>query len=223
MDSSSVVTEEMVLAKEKQNASRRNEINKRKSKISHSVEPEPNFPPECCCIKPMIYHNIREQVPVPQQRFMYILAGCYVTLMILIIYNIVAAVVAFIFGGSALGFGLSFLYLLGLPGGWIVWYYNVYCATVYSSRPRQVLALLGLLVALAFDAWMAVGVTGFGGMGYIYAISRAGSLPGFVMVLVAAILWSCHFVLMGYVFIRYWAVSAALLRNPVNIYAQSIV
>lgn len=221
--SSSIVTEEMVLAKEQQNAARRSEINKRRSNVSHSVEPEPNFPPECCCVKPLIYHNIREQVPVPQQRFMYILAGCYISLMILIIYNIVCAVVSFVFGGSALGFGLSFLYLLGLPGAWITWYYNVYSATVYSSRPRQVIALLGLLLAICFDAWMAIGVTGFGGMGFIYAISRAGNLPSFVMLLICAILWCCHGALMAFMFIRYWAVSAALLRKSANIYAQAIV
>ena len=103
---SNYVTEEMVLAKERQNAMRLAEINKRKSKVVHGVEPEPNFPPECCCVKPMIYHNIREQVPVPQQRFMYILAGCYVALMVLIIYNIVCAIVSFFFGGSALGLGI---------------------------------------------------------------------------------------------------------------------
>ncbi|KPI90729.1 hypothetical protein ABL78_0165 [Leptomonas seymouri] len=220
---SSVITEEMVVAKERRNADRLKEINSRKSRVAHAVEPEPNFPPECCCVKPMIYHNIREQVPVPQQRFMYILASCYVFLMILILYNIVCAIVAFIFGGSALGFGLSFLYLLGFPGAWMLWYYNVYCATVYLSRPRQLMALLGLLLGFCFDAWMAVGVTNFGGMGFIYAIARSGNLPSFIMILVCAILWCCHGALMGYMFIRYWAASASLLKNASNIYAQAIV
>ena len=220
---SNYVTEEMVLAKERQNAMRLAEINKRKSKVVHDVEPEPNFPPECCCVKPMIYHNIREQVPVPQQRFMYILAGCYVALMVLIIYNIVCAIVSFVFGGSAMGFGLSFLYLLGFPGAWMLWYYNVYCATVYLSRPRQLVALLGLFLAVCFDAWMAVGVANFGGMGFIYAIAMSKNLPSFIMILVCAILWCCHGVLMGLMFIRYCAVSGALLKGSVNVYAQAVV
>lgn len=218
-----MVTEEMVLAKEQQNAARLKELNKRKSKVAHAVEPEPNFPPECCCVKPLIYHNIREQVPIPQQRFMYILAGCYVALMILVLYNIVCAIVAFVFGGSAVGFGLSFLYLLGFPGAWMLWYYNVYCATVYLSRPRQVLALLGLFLAVCFDAWMAVGVTNLGGMGFIYAIAMVKNTPSFILILICAILWACHGALMGYMFVRYWAASAMLLKKASNIYAQAIV
>jgi secretory carrier-associated membrane protein len=220
---SSVVTEDMVVAKEQQNAARLKEINKRKSSVAHAVEPEPNFPPECCCVKPLIYHNIREQVPVTQQRFMYILAGCYVSLMILIIYNIVCAIISFVFGGSAMGFGLSFLYLLGFPGAWMLWYYNVYCATVYLSRPQQVLALLGLFLAVCFDAWMAIGVTNFGGMGFIYAFAMVGHLPSFIVLLICAILWCCHGALMGFMFVRYWAASAALLRKSANIYAQAII
>ncbi|KPA86595.1 hypothetical protein ABB37_00719 [Leptomonas pyrrhocoris] len=220
---SSIVTEDMVVAKEQQNAARLKAINSRRSNVAHAVEPDPNFPPECCCVKPMIYHNIREQVPIPQQRFMYILAGCYVFLMFLILYNIVCAIVAFVFGGSALGFGLSFLYLLGFPGAWMLWYYNVYCATVYLSRPRQVVALFGLFLAFCFDAWMAVGVTNFGGMGFIYALSRTHNMPSFIMILVCAILWCCHGALMGYMFVRYWSVSASLLKKASNIYAQSIV
>lgn len=219
----SVITEQMVLEKEQQNAARRAAINKRIEKAAHASDPDPNFPPECCCIKPLIYHNIREQVPVPQQRFMYILAGLYLTLVIIIIYNIVAAVVAFVFGGNAMHFGLSFLYLLGLPGAWMVWYYNVYCAIVYASRPRQLLAMLGLLLGVAFDAWMAVGVTGFGGCGWLYAFSLTSKVVPFALVLVSAILWSLHGAAMLVMLLRYWAVSGPLLRNAANIYRQSIV
>ncbi|KAK7200909.1 membrane- trafficking protein [Novymonas esmeraldas] len=219
----STVTEAMVLEKEQQNAARRDALNKRSQKVSHAAEPDPNFPPECCCVKPLIYHNIREQVPVPQQRFMYILAGLYIVLMILIVYNIVAALVAFIMGGSAMHFGLSFLYLLGLPGAWITWYYNAYCAIVYSSRPRQLLALLGLLLGVAFDAWMAVGVTGFGGCGWIYAFTIMSHTVPFALVLVSAILWSLHGVALFLMMLRYWRVSGLLLKNAANIYRQRIV
>ncbi|AIO02083.1 membrane-trafficking protein, putative [Leishmania panamensis] len=218
-----IVTEEMVLEKERQNAARREALNKRSQKLSHVTEPDPNFPPECCCVKPIIYHNIREQVPVPQQRFMYILAGLYITLMVLIVYNIVAALVAFILGGNVTHFGLSFLFLLGIPGAWIAWYYNVYCAIVYSSRPRQKLALLGLFLGVAFDVWMAVGVTGFGGCGWLYAFSLMRTVTSFVMILISAILWSLHGFALCVVMLRYWRVSGTLLRHRENIYGQSIV
>ncbi|KAG5467617.1 hypothetical protein CUR178_01262 [Leishmania enriettii] len=217
------ITEWMVLEKERQNAARREALNIRSRRVSHLVEPDPNFPPECCCVKPIIYHNIREQVPIAQQRFMYILAGLYVTLIALIIWNIVAAVVAFIFGGSTSHFGLSFLYLLGLPGAWIAWYYNVYCAIVYSSRPRQLLALLGLLIGVGFDVWMAVGVIGFGGCGWFYALSLRGKVAPFVLVLLSAILWSLHGFTLCVMMLRYWRVSGGLLKNSASIYRESIV
>lgn len=217
------ITEEMVRAKEQQNATRRAAINKLRSRVSSAAEPDPNFPPECCCIKPLIYHNIREQVPVTQHRFMYILAGLYISLIVLILYNVAVATACFILGGSAMHFGLSFLYLLGLPGAWITWYYNVYCAVVYSSRPRQLVALLGLLLAVGFDAWMAVGVKGFGGCGWLYALSTTGNVVPFVLLLISSICWTLHGVLMFIMFARYWRVSGALLKNSVEIYRQGII
>ncbi|GET93001.1 hypothetical protein, conserved [Leishmania tarentolae] len=217
------VTEAMVLEKERQNAARRDALNKRSQNVSRLTEREPNFPPECCCVKPVVYHNIHEQVPVPQQRFMYILAGLYVTLMVLIIYNIAAAVAAFILGGSALHFGLSFLYLLGLPGAWISWYYNVYCAIVYASRPRQLIALLGLLVGVVFDVWMAIGITGFGGCGWFYTFSLKGKVVPFALVLTSAILWSLHGFALCVMLLRYWRLSGTLLKSTVNIYRESII
>ncbi|AYU83284.1 membrane trafficking protein [Leishmania donovani] len=217
------ITEAMVLEKERQNAARRDALNKRSQNVSRLAEPEPNFPPECCCVKPVIYHNIREQVPVTQQRFMYILAGLYVTLMALIIYNIVAALVAFALGGSALHFGLSFVYLLGLPGAWISWYYNVYCAIVYASRSRQLIALLGLLVGVVFDVWMTIGITGFGGCGWIYALSLTRNVAPFVLVLISAILWPLHGFALCVMLLRYWRLSRVLLKNTANIYRQSII
>lgn len=217
------ITEEMVAAKEQQNAERRKEIIKRSGTVAKEAEPEPNFPPECCCIKPLIYHNIREQVPVPQQRFMYILCGLYLTLIVLILYNIVAAFVCFILGGSAMHFGLSFLYLLGLPGAWVLWYYNVYIATTESSRPRQVLAIFGLFLAVAFDAWMAVGVPGFGGCGWIVCITNVGAIVRFILLLVAAILWTLHGLVMLVMMIRYWKVSSDLLKGGKYIYRAAVI
>lgn len=217
------ITEEMVLAKEQQNAERLKELLKRSAHVVKEAEPEPNFPPECCCIKPVIYHNIRLQVPVTQQRFMYCVCGLYLSLIVLILYNIAAALVCFIFGGNALHFGLSFLYLLGLPGAWIVWYYNVYMATTESSRPRQVLALFGLFLGVAFDAWMAVGVPGFGGCGWIICITNIGSVVRFILLLVAAILWTLHGVALLIIMIRYWKVSSDLMKGGKYIYRSAVV
>ncbi|KAG5492895.1 hypothetical protein JKF63_01475 [Porcisia hertigi] len=216
------ITEAMVLEKERQNAVKRKELNERSQRVIREAEPDPNFPPECLCIKPVVYHNIREQVPVPQQRFMYILAGLYIALMVLVFYNIVASLVVFILGGSAMHFALSFLYLLGLPGAWITWYYNVYCAIVYTSRPRVLLSMFGLFVGAAFDIWMAVGVSGFGGCGWIYGIHLKNTVVMWP-VLVSAVLWSLHAAMLCVMMLHFWRVSSLLLKNDSNIYRQSII
>lgn len=217
------VTLSMVEAKEAQNAARRSELRKRQGEVLSIAEPDPNFPPECCCIKPVIYHNIRVQIPVNQQRFMYILCGLYLSLIVLIIYNIVAAFVNFIFGGSALHFGLSFLYLIGLPGAWVLWYYNIYCATTESNKPRQLLGILGLFLGVAFDVWMAVGVSGFGGCGWLITLGSTGSLPRFIVLLIAAILWTLHALLLCFMMLRYWRVSSSLIKGGARIYRETVV
>lgn len=216
------ITEDMVLAKERENAEKAKELQKRSTEVNSDLGPEPNFPPECCCIKPMIYHNIKLQVPKPQQRFMYILAGLYLSLLVLILYNIVAALVNFILGGSATMFGFSFLYLLGIPGAWITWYYNIYVAVTAASRPRQVLGLFGLFIGFAFDAWMAVGVA-FGACGWIAAIRAISKVPNFVLLLVSAILWTLHGVALFIMFIRFWRVSGKLLKGGAYIYRENII
>lgn len=214
-------TEDMVLQKERQNAARRGELQKRSKHISSDAEQEPNFPPECCCVKPLIYHNIRVQVPVPQQRFMYILCSLYISLLILIVYNIVASLIYFILGGSTLHFGLSFIYLIGIPGAWICWYYNLYIAMTQNSRPRQIMGLFGLFLGVAFDAWMAVGVVGLGGCGWMVTVLSISSLPAFIVLIIAAILWTLHGLLMIVMFFRYWKASEQLLKGGAYIYQQT--
>ncbi|EPY23709.1 secretory carrier membrane protein 4 [Strigomonas culicis] len=211
-----MITEEMVLAKERENSTRFKELTARQKEIPSALEPEPNFPPECCCIKPIIYHNIREQVPVPQQRFMYALCGLYMTLIGLILYNIIAALVTLFFGGAVIHFGLSFLYLLGLPGAWIVWYFNVYSSVVKLSRIRQVFSILGLFLAFAFDAWMAIGINGLGGCGWLITISAVKNLPCFIVLIIAAILWTLHGVAMFIMMGVFWKTSNVDLRSKQN-------
>lgn len=219
----SIITEEMVAAKEAQNLAKMKELQSRAGNVSSAVQPPPNFPPECCCVKPIIYHNISLQIPTSQQRFMYILCGLYLSQIVLIVYNVVAALVMFIFGGSAMHFGLSFIYLLGIPGAFMFWYYNIYSAFVKLSRLRQVLGLLGLLLGLGLDIWMAIGVYGLGGCGYITAFAGIGTGVAFIMVLIAAILWTLHGVLMFSMFVRFWAASARILKDAHNVYRENII
>lgn len=154
---------------------------------------------------------------------MYIMCGLYLTVVALIIYNIVSALVNFILGGNLMHFGLSFLYLLGLPGAWICWYYNVYCAIVYSSRPRQLVGLFGLFIGIAFDAWMAIGLNGYGGCGWVITINRNKNLISFILLIIAAILWTLHGLLLFVMFCRFWRVSNRLVARRANIYSENIM
>ncbi|CAD2216543.1 secretory carrier-associated membrane protein 3 [Angomonas deanei] len=210
---STIITEEMVLAKEAENEERRKEIQKARKSMPSTAEPDPNFPPECCCVKPLIYHNIKEEIPSHMQRFMYILCGLYLSLLVLIVYNIVVSLLCFIFHAAALQFGLSFLYLLGLPGSFIVWYFNCYSALARASRVRQVFAIAGLFIGFLFDAWMAIGVTNFGGCGWIMFISVMGFPPTMITVLIAAILWTLHGIAMFIMFVRFWKASNSILKK----------
>ncbi|RNF11458.1 putative membrane-trafficking protein [Trypanosoma rangeli] len=199
------LTMEMVLAKEKELEARREAINRRQRNIAVEFGPPPNFPPKFLCIKPQIYHNIKEQVPVPLQRFMYILCGLYMSLIAMIVYNIVCAFVNFLLGGSSTHFALSFVYLLGIPGAFFLWYYNAYCATTDNSQPRRLLAYLGLFFGLTFDVWMAVGAYGFGGCGWIITFEITSRVPAFIMCLISSILWSLHGTFLFVMLLRFWS------------------
>lgn len=163
------------------------------------------------------------QVPVPHQRFMYILCGLYLTVVALIIYNIVAALFNFIYNSNVMHFGLSFLYLLGLPGAWICWYYNIYCAVVYSSRPRQLIGLFGLFLGIGFDVWMALGLSSYGGCGWIIAVSNTKHKVPLILLIIAAILWTLHGLLLFVMFCRFWRVSNRLVARRANIYSENIM
>ncbi|CCW68968.1 unnamed protein product [Phytomonas sp. Hart1] len=211
-------TEEIVSAKEAENNARRERLMRRSSNMANIMDPPPNFPPECCCIKPLIYHNIKLQIPVPYQRFMYTICGLYISLIGLILYNIVASTVVLIYGGSMMHFGLSWVYLVGLPGGWVVWYYNTYLVFTEASSVRRIAAIVGLLVGAVYDAWMAIGLTGFGGCGWVITIFSIHSTIPFIFLLVSAILWTLHAVTFFIMFFRFIKISSNIEQDRRNIY-----
>ncbi|KAG8347222.1 putative SCAMP family [Trypanosoma vivax] len=202
------ITLAMVEAKEKELAQRREELREREKNIAPELSPEPNFPPEFLCIKPLIYHNIKEHIPVPFQKFMYSLCFLYFALVALILYNILSALISVAFGGSGKHFGLSFLYLLGIPGGFIVWYYNAYIAAVDESRPRRLLACLGIAIGFLFDVWMSIGVSGCGGCGWIATFGESKRAVSFIMFLIASCLWTVHTVALAFMLVYLWRLPA---------------
>nr|CCC92960.1 putative membrane-trafficking protein [Trypanosoma congolense IL3000] len=185
------LTLSMVSEKEAELAKRREDIRRMQNRLPASAGPEPNFPPRFMCVKPIVYHNIKEQVPVPLQSFMNALIVVYFVLVALISYNITVALVCLIFGGGLIHFGVSFVYLLGIPGAFIVWYYNVYLCAVDELRSRRLVACVGLWVGIILDVWMAVGVPGLGGCGWIMALLERNML-GFLLSIICASLWSLH-------------------------------
>ncbi|CCW64380.1 unnamed protein product [Phytomonas sp. EM1] len=215
---STELTEEMVAAKEAENNARRERLMQRSSNMANITEPPPNFPPECCCIKPLIYHSIKLQIPVHYQRFMYTVCGLYISLIALILFNIVAATVYLVFGGGLMHFGFSFIYLVGLPGAWMVWYYSTYLVFAEGSTVRRIAAIIGLLIGTVYDIWMAIGLTGLGGCGWIVAILNTSKTIPFILLLIAAILWTLHAVIFFSTFLRFIKISSNIESDRRNIY-----
>ncbi|CBH14485.1 hypothetical protein, conserved [Trypanosoma brucei gambiense DAL972] len=198
----------MVEEKEAELAKRRQEIRRMQGNVASPLGPEPNFPPQFLCIKPLVYHNIKEQVPVPSQRFMYTLAFMYFALIAIIIYNISIALLSFVFGGSGMHFGLSFVYLVGIPGAFVVWYYNVYSSVVSEANSRRWLGYVGLALGVIFDIWMAVGVSGLGGCGWIMALGEKNFLV-FILAIISASLWTAHCLMLLLLGIKYFRMASS--------------
>jgi hypothetical protein len=171
----------------------------------------PNFPPKFLCFDPIVYHSIPNEVPVDRQRFV---RGCYMNYYLtvaLIILNILTAAVAY--GSPTAGgvnpqpwpqhFGVSFLYLLGIPGAFVVWYYQLYLACSRCDG-NYMMALIGVAIALLFAVFMMIGVVGYGGCGWLFVIAAQADAEKAVvqyMGIAMGLLWL--FQGLGFLFVLY--------------------
>jgi secretory carrier-associated membrane protein len=206
------VTIEQVIQKERQIEILRHELNIRSQRADAALTAVlPNFPPRFLCIRPLVRHDIVGDISPERQRFAKICFGSYIALCVIIFLNIIAAVIGFASpqkdnadSKSTWGthFGVSFLYLLGIPGAFMLWYFPLYTGLAKGKSGKYTLASFGVFLAFCFSAFMAVGIFGFGGCGFLFVVAaqtdKRNSATTIVGIIVA-IAWAAHAVLFLYI------------------------
>lgn len=193
------------MAKERQLEVLRHELQIRNQRADASLASvTPNFPPRFLCIRPVVYHDIMAEVAPERQRFAKVTFGAYLAICILIPLNIIAALIGFATpnkpsadSGSTWGthFGVSFLYLLGVPGAFMVWYYQVYSGITKGESGTYTQATLGVFLGFAFDVFMAIGIFGFGGCGWLYIVAAQtdkSNVATTAVSVITSVAWSAH-------------------------------
>ena len=209
------VTMEDLVRREQAAAKKAAELARREIEVRVALaRTVPNFPPRFLCIDPLVYHSIPNEVPADRQRFV---RGCYINYYItvaLIILNIFTAGAGFWAPTSgqataqpwAQHFGLSFLYLLGVPGAFVIWYYQLYMACSRCDG-NYLLPLIGVGVGLLFDLYMAIGVVGYGGCGWLFVLAAqsdsAKTVPMY-MAIAMSLLWMFQGLGFLFVLFRLW-------------------
>jgi hypothetical protein len=167
---------------------------------SIKYEPPPNFPPEFCCVRPFLHHDIEAAVPetngaraLVKETYYHWIVCCG-----LLLYNSVVALVALLSPvtagasitttNSAQHFGISILYLVaGIPGAFAVWYYQVYRALAEPPRTSITFAQVGIAVGFLFTVFLAIGISTLGGCGWMYAIGLFGARKAPVAAIMACV------------------------------------
>jgi hypothetical protein len=214
------VTMEKVLEKEQEVASRMAQLKERQTQVIQAfMQLQPNWPPKCCCIEPIVYHDIDRAVPTDRIPFVKFSYGNYFMTIFLILYNIAAAITG-VMTDNAPGntddtsyqvhLGIACMFLLGIPGAFLVWHFQVYQATqIFGTLNRYGTAYLGLFIGFCFAVFNTLGLVGYGGCGWLYANNMSKkkvSQAAFYVVLIGAIFWSAQcliFVVMFFKLRRY--------------------
>jgi len=163
--------------------------------------PDPNFPRHCMCIKPQVYHNIEAELSQTPDRKPYLkkmYANYYITCGLLVL-QCIAALIGFCSPDkedkeASLGshFGFSIVYLIGIPGAFVVWYWPLYVALTQRNVMRYRMCHVGIFFAGAYAAYMAVGVVGHGGSGIFFSMevfdNKDSEFAG-ILALIVAGMW----------------------------------
>lgn len=135
----------------------------------------PNLPPRFLCIRPLVHHDIGSDIPPERQRTVKIAFYNWVAVCVLLVCNLGICVgVSFAKNHGkqmnlALNTVLSCVYLVGIPLSFIIWYWRIYSANTDRSPAQHVVAMCGLIVALAQSLFAFIGPTNYGFCGIIYA------------------------------------------------------
>jgi hypothetical protein len=198
-------TMDKLVAKEREIAARMQNLKERQQQVMHALQSlQPNWPPcHCLCIQPIVYHDIAKAVPADRMGYAKSSYTNYGVTIFIIVYNIICAIAGFATETKqgvtdetsySTHFGLSLLHLLGIPGAFMVWHFQIYRAVQpVGQLTRYGTAYLGICIALLYDIFMAIGIPGFGGCGFMYALklkdNKASEVP-FILSIICAVFYS---------------------------------
>lgn len=203
------MTMEKLVEKEREVAQRMQSLKERQQTVAAALASlQPNWPRHCLCIGPIVYHDIDMAIPEDRKRFAKFSYTNYFATIFFLLYNLVVAIAALgapnkgsIGKNTSDKFGMHLgiavpIFLLGMPGAFLVWHFQIYQAIQPQSQTVRKgfgLAFLGLGLALLFDILMAVGIPGYGGCGWVYAATlksqKQNPVPA-IMCVISAVFWT---------------------------------
>jgi hypothetical protein len=194
-------TMDTLMQKEREVAARMQDLKQRQERVLQELQSlRPNWPPQFCCIGPVVYHDISRAVPADRIGYAKSSYTTYFITIFVIFYNIICAIAAFASEGKdgdktpyAEQMGVSLVHLLGIPGAFLVWHFQVYKAVQPRGQlTRYGTAYLGICIAFVYNVFMAVGLPGYGGCGFLFAFAckqyKTSAAP-FYMSLICAIIY----------------------------------
>lgn len=178
----------------------------------------PNLPRKFFCIRPLVYHSIRDEVVPERQRYVTIAFWTWVYVCCVLVINCGVAVgVGFspfineahkkVYPfNKALNTVLACVYLVGIPLSFISWYWRIYKGATDCGPSQHLVALFALLIAVAQSVFSIVGPLNYGVCGIMLAVHvgmarKTGVVAAVVVVL---FLFVGEAALMCYFFVKEW-------------------
>lgn len=137
---------------------------------------EPNFPRKCCCISPIVFHDIQADITAERQSFV---KSAYVNWWLtctLLLFNFVCSLTFLILPDKGdpndampahLVVSIIFA-LFGIPLSFVLWYWPLYKACGTGSSSQHVMSYIGLTIAIMFNIFASVGAVGLGSCGMLF-------------------------------------------------------
>lgn len=210
------VTMESLVARETAVATKMQDLRDRQQKVMALLESlQPNWPGHCLCIGPVVHHNIERQVPPDRAPFAKASYTAYFCTIFFLCYNAICAIAALASSPKegktdetnyGMHLGVSCIHLLGIPGAFMVWHFQVYKAVqTIGSLNRYGTAYLGIVIAFFYNVFMAIGLEAYGGCGWLFALKLKDvkeSMAPFYMCLVNALFFTLQLIFFIYAFFK---------------------
>lgn len=181
--------EEKMLAKEQN-------LDYRERQVAIAEGSYNNWP--CMCM-PVLYHNIKEDIPQPKQK---LVKRAYFNVLFTwfgLLWNFVTVIT--IWGQSGDGSGefiwSGIYFLLGVPGSWVIWYRPLYYGCKKKNNRKFLLFFLGEFLHIVLAILIAIGVPSMGTGGFLWMAKMfsGGYTVAGIFSLVLSICWVINFFL----------------------------